>query len=124
MTAHHGGWKQSLWTEWFGPELRHQRELRGWTAAELARRSGYDASTIKQIERGKGYGRATLEHLIEALGEEAAVPLIRASGFGLDRSPDPLSDDLLRALDRRLKTASPQKRRALRNVLRALEKTA
>lgn len=115
--------KGGLRSDIFGPELRHQRELRGWSGAELAHAAGFHPATISNLERGlKGFSRTTVERLIAALGEDSAQPLLRAAG--LYHSPDPLSEDVLRDLEQRLHTASPHYRRALRHVLRTLETIA
>jgi transcriptional regulator with XRE-family HTH domain len=50
--------------------LRPVRLEKGWTQAELARRSGVDQSTISRIENGltRGVGLGIVERLAGALG--------------------------------------------------------
>ena len=106
------------------PELIHQRELRGWSGDELAKRVGVHPGTISKIEHGQspGIASATLSALVVAMGEDSRIPLLRAAGVLHD--PDPLTTDVLRDLERRWPTWSPHKQRAYRHLLRVLEHLA
>jgi transcriptional regulator with XRE-family HTH domain len=39
--------------EALGPYIKHLREARGWTQAQLAQNAGYSQGTISRIETGK-----------------------------------------------------------------------
>lgn len=58
-----------------GRELRYLREMRGWTRAELAKKSGIDGKLIGRAERGayleKVDDRAALYLLVAVLGDQA-----------------------------------------------------
>lgn len=58
-----------------GRELRYLREMRGWTRAELAEKSGIDEKLIARAERGvyleKVKDRAAVYLLVAVLGDQA-----------------------------------------------------
>lgn len=58
-----------------GRELRYLREMRGWTRAELAEKSGIDEKLIERAERGayleKVNDRAAVYLLVAVLGDQA-----------------------------------------------------
>ena len=62
-----------------GERLRRRRSEQGWTAAELARRSGLSKGYLSRLEAGKTVrpSSATLQRLAEALGTTVADLLER-----------------------------------------------
>jgi len=62
--------------------LRGYRERRGWTKAELARRSGYNASYISHIESGRsiprGFAVAAFCDALELTREERSRMAVAA----------------------------------------------
>lgn len=72
--------------------LRTLRDVRGWTKADLAKRAGFDPSTITRLEQGtRGPERETVIQLAEAM----ALPmpdrdrLLAAAGYRSDTWDDP-----------------------------------
>ena len=73
--------------------LRHERETRGWSLADLAKRSGVSKATISKIEREEVSPTAViLVRLAVAFDLTLAGLLLRAEGEGkrLSRSGDQL----------------------------------
>lgn len=65
------GWKRPYLAP-LGRQVRELREARGWTMADLARRSGLTRSQVRKLETAvHSPGRPTLEKLAAAL--EVAV---------------------------------------------------
>ncbi len=54
-------------------QIRSAREGRGWSVAELARRSGVSRSVIAQIEGGGGARDSSLDTISRTLGLELVV---------------------------------------------------
>lgn len=65
----------------FGPWLRHQRELRGVSSAELALRTKLGIARVSAIEEGAelpadGQGRALARALADAIGADPQVAVL------------------------------------------------
>jgi len=61
---------------WLAAALTSERESRGWSQAELARRAAVDPSHLSDLEhRRRAPGLETLEKLSEALGMEVSALL-------------------------------------------------
>ena len=67
--------KERHYARKIGRELRYLREMRGWTRAELAEKSGIDGKLIARAERGvyleKVNDRAAMHLLVAVLGDQA-----------------------------------------------------
>jgi transcriptional regulator with XRE-family HTH domain len=62
-----------------GEVIRMLRELKGWTQAELADRSGIGASNLSLLEHGRvEIGRKRAEQLAEAFGVHPAIIMFPA----------------------------------------------
>lgn len=61
--------------DYFGRELRKQREARGWSRRELAERSGVSADTVKQIEYEKRGSRPATRTKLEGALEMSLAGL-------------------------------------------------
>lgn len=72
-----------------GRSIRALRRKRGWTQAELARRSGLSQSAVSRIERGGGTTLAvrTLERVTAEVGARLRLTIL-ADGEDLDRLLD------------------------------------
>jgi transcriptional regulator with XRE-family HTH domain len=57
-----------------GEVIRMLRDLKGWTQAELAKRSGISASNISLLENGKvDIGKKRAEHIAKAFDVHPAI---------------------------------------------------
>lgn len=56
-----------------GEAIRRYRRQRGFTQAELARRSGHNQTTISDLERGRTGDRETLYGVLAALDLEIVL---------------------------------------------------
>jgi transcriptional regulator with XRE-family HTH domain len=64
-----------LWIR-FGLQVRDARMARGWTAAELARRSGISAGFLSLIESGQSGSAEASARIAAALGRQAEMVLV------------------------------------------------
>src|SRR5271170_6056419 len=63
--------------------IREEREARGWSLGELAKRSGVSKAMISKVERGESSPTAVLlGHLSGAFGITLSTLLARAEGVG------------------------------------------
>lgn len=58
-----------------GDRIRAERQARGWTQAELARRAGLERNTIRTLESGRPALLSSLVQCCTAMGLEAAYVL-------------------------------------------------
>jgi len=59
--------------ERIGARIRHERDARGWSLGELARRAGMQPPNLSRLETGKHMPSLdTLERVAEALGVRVA----------------------------------------------------
>jgi transcriptional regulator with XRE-family HTH domain len=67
--------------------LQEFREAKGWSQAELARRSGVPQPTISRIESGRtnSIELGNLERLADALGVNAALLIVHEAKEGKKR---------------------------------------
>lgn len=110
-----------------GPTLRHYRERAGLSQRALAERAGVGYTTIGRIERpgtsAARPGLGVMLAIIAALDDpEAETALLAASGY--DRRADPLTDDVLRDVERHLATVSAERKRALLRAFETLTRIA
>lgn len=61
------------------PDLRAQREARGWTVPELARLSVTSDATIRNLENGGGCTPEAKERILAALAEQFPAAVIEAA---------------------------------------------
>jgi transcriptional regulator with XRE-family HTH domain len=72
---------------WFGKRIQRERERRGWSVRELARKSGVAASTPLRIEAGQDSSLSSAIAVSSALGLSLDV-LLAEPGCGVcDGSP-------------------------------------
>jgi transcriptional regulator with XRE-family HTH domain len=92
-----------------GDVIKALREARGWTQAELARKSGLQPAHINQLESGKKKNstQRTLEALAKAF-EMSLSELMRALGVGGDSPPDTMRDMIIDAEFRELTAIWPR----------------
>ena len=59
-------------------QIKAARALLGWSATELAERSGIGSATVKRYELQDGYPKATVQNLaaIQAVFEESGVEFL------------------------------------------------
>src|SRR5271155_1185274 len=68
-------------TQRLATRLRHERDSRGWSLADLAQRSGVAKATISKIERAEASPTAViLVKLASAFGLTLAGLMLRAEG--------------------------------------------
>jgi transcriptional regulator with XRE-family HTH domain len=85
------------------------REARGWSPAELSRRTGLKSGYISQLEAGEKQNptQKTLEKLARAF-EMSLSELMRALGVGGDTPPDAMRDMIIDAEFRELSAIWPR----------------
>lgn len=72
--------------------LQHLRSVRGWSKADLAKRSAFDPSTITRLEQGS---RAPERETVAQMADAMALPmtdrdrLLAAAGYRSDTWDDP-----------------------------------
>lgn len=103
----------------FAGQLRHLRNERGWSKAELAKRANFDPSSITRFEQGS---RAPERLTVLQLAEAMALPvrdrdgLLAAAGFRSELWDDPLLVELSQVLAE--DTLSAVARLEVRSVIR------
>lgn len=81
--------------------MEHYRSERGWSKADLAKRSGLDPSTITRFEQGS---RAPERDTVLQIAEAMALPvadrdrMLAAAGFRSELWDDPMLVELAQAL--------------------------
>lgn len=66
--------------KWFAEQLKLLRTVKGWSQAELAKRSGVPQATISELETGQAKKGPLLD---------VAIALADALGVGLDEFREP-----------------------------------
>jgi len=105
----------------FAQLLMEFRAERGWTKADLAKRSGFDPSSITRFEQG---ARAPERETVIQLADAMALPmadrdrLLAAAGFRSEIWDDPLLIELAQVLGERSLTAG------VKNEVRAVIRMA
>ena len=85
----------------FAQLMEHYRSERGWSKADLAKRSGLDPSTITRFEQGS---RAPERDTVLQIAEAMALPvadrdrMLAAAGFRSELWDDPMLVELAQAL--------------------------
>ena len=76
-------------------EIKHQRDMRGWSQEDLAAASGVSARTIQRIEKGQTPGPETIRSIASAFGTD--VETLR-KGHEMEPHIDPAKEENVKGL--------------------------
>jgi transcriptional regulator with XRE-family HTH domain len=86
-------WQRPRGAEGLGHAVRLQREMRGWTQAELAGLLGVDRTTLVRMEAGRNPALTRLMDALSLLGADIVIVPRRARVTVDEPSEDAATDD-------------------------------